>query len=270
MDRMSIQEIFSQFRARFDQAVANLTDLTVRQTDPFHREIIVVREGYRVETLPKGRPEAPTRLHVFDDIEAFAEFVRRHWPVAEEVEIFLAGDGRMEATNRAAWGSDRVSCSLAPHLTAKSWSQVWNAQLDQRKAFQALHARRRTMVDGAKVIVGISQLEVKSTGSVIGVLDERGNYLLKANSGGKETVCTVPSSFTVDTPIFRGQDTAFRIEVDLMIDTEGALPKFAFVPTNLDEVTQLAIEERAAALLRLLNADERAYQVYRGALKLAE
>ena len=167
MDKYSITELFSQFKARFDQAVVNLQPYTLEAN---LKEVVALREGYRIETLPKGRAAAPTRFHIFDDIEAMAQFIRRHWPDATKVEIFLRTDGTFQATNCNAWGSDQITCSLAPDLTAQAWAKIWSTPLNQRRAFQELHKLRKTLQDGGKVIVGISQLEVRATGTVRGVL----------------------------------------------------------------------------------------------------
>jgi len=270
MDVNSIKELFVRIFARIDQASAEAHPHTL--VPKGRDEILVLREGFKVERLPAGPSARPVRTHTFDDIESFSAFVRRHWPEAEKAEIFIDGDGTIQATNANVWSFDRVVCKLAPDLAAKSWGALWGVPMEQKIAFREINRRRESVKGSEQLLAGIRMMEIKANGNFSGHLNDRGVYEFVATSNGKEVVSSLPLEIVIEIPIFRGQTGRYKIEVEVGLNVErnDKPPIITLTPRNLAEVTQQAIEERATALVKLLNEDGRTYQVYRGVLKFSE
>lgn len=236
----------------------------------------VLRTGYEVHPLP-GREEHQ-RVHAFDDLGGFAEWLQKH---AESVptEILFDSAGKVTAglTPQDRYG-DLVTCQLKVHPRLQRWLGLQGKALDQRQ----FHRHIVSSLDdfppakstdgialgssGGPLAAAVQKIAVKRDGKLEVQVDDLGFVTFSGGDQKTAIMGKLPPRFTIRVPWFIGADpsASYDLEVHIAVDPDAVT--FTLEIPNAEVVKHAALLDAATYLRDQLGQD---WLVGLGALKVA-
>lgn len=235
-------------------------------------QVAAVRDGYRLERL--AGPRRARRVHVFDDLRTFAEFIVREADPAKADILVDATEVRARFTP-ALPGSDEITCRLAPHPTFEAWAGALGNPISQRDILRLVRGHAESLGDQAEMLLAkLQQVSVVTGGDFRREIDATGSTRLFGGTDKTTINISLPAKILVITPIFAGvegsigeSERTYVLEIFVSMDPIAKAVAFTLDCPGLALMERTARRD-AVAFLRGLLGDS--FLVGIGALKTLE
>ena len=219
-------------------------------------QVIIVKDGYKLEALPVGRPIMPRRVHVFEDTASFSGWLLK-WASPKKTEILCdLASTSFSALLGQHYEADFVRCPLRKSPAFSVWAAHFDKPLTQDQLFRLISTRRDEVSNALAMLAQVANLDVKFTGESKRTLDPVNGVLkLSVVSQGTEFPVKLPAEIPVTIPVFVEGDK-FALVVDLIPEfVVGRPPTFTLKPRDLEQTITAAFEAELTKLREALKED---------------
>ena len=235
----------------------------------------LVREGYTPHTVPPR--QTGRRAHVFEDIDSFAAWLRRHAD-PDDLEVLVAPSGAKAALTPFTPTGDIVSCPLALHPRWARWASLFDKQILQADLHRLVLSSPEDFLPvtdttgamlapsyGPLLAAELAKFNLSKLKEVNIELDERGIVTFSAVSEKTTLQGRLPRSFVVRVPMLLGinvededvewAEADYSVEVLLQVKATEAGPPVFVLRCPQREVIERESRIDAVAWLRHLLGD---------------
>ncbi len=250
------------------EAPEAIPEINALESPDGYGHVVACRDGYELKRLG-GRDEG-RRVHIFDDIETFAAYLKRHAD-GDETEILLGDDGVQAALDPKVIDPETIDCKLDPHPTFAAWSEAFGSPLSQREFHALARGFRDALEDEVGILQALRVMSVARKGEVTSEIDETGATRLNLVTDRVEMAATVPPEFVLKTPIYRGivdeDGDTITYDIEILVTINVEQMQFVIEAPGLPLAQAQARQDAAMMLARELGDP---FQVGLGTLVLAE